>query len=83
MSDQRTFRERIRAGDTIQTFCLHTSSTREQVHEAIGSGGPPIDLLYIDAQHGPVSEWDIVRTAASLSRRNWWAATSVSYRGIF
>jgi 4-hydroxy-2-oxoheptanedioate aldolase len=35
------------------------------VQAAIREAESPVDLLYIDAQHGPVSEWDIVRICSA------------------
>ena len=63
MSTAKTLKERIRDGEEIKTIRLHMGSTREQVQEAIKQD--PCDLLYIDAQHGPVSEWDIVRICSA------------------
>jgi 2-keto-3-deoxy-L-rhamnonate aldolase RhmA len=66
VSKQKTLKERIRAGETIKTIRLPMSSSREQVQEAVRMGGStPCDLFYIDAQHGPVSEWDIVRICSA------------------
>jgi 4-hydroxy-2-oxoheptanedioate aldolase len=39
------------------------SSTREQVQDTIARN--PCDMLYIDAQHGPCAEWDIVRICSA------------------
>jgi 4-hydroxy-2-oxoheptanedioate aldolase len=63
MSNEKTLKERIRVGEEIKTLRLPMSSSREQVQEAIRQ--ELCDLLYIDAQHGPVSEWDIVRICSA------------------
>jgi 4-hydroxy-2-oxoheptanedioate aldolase len=66
VSNEKTLRERIGDGEPIRTVRLNMDASRAQVQEAIrGTEGAPLDLLYIDAQHGPVSDWDIVRICSA------------------
>jgi 2-keto-3-deoxy-L-rhamnonate aldolase RhmA len=63
MQDQRTLKERFRAGENIKTVRMPMRSSREQVLEAIGEHA--CDMLYIDAQHEPHTDWDIHRICAA------------------
>lgn len=59
MSTNQSLREKVRAGeDYIQTR-ISMDSTAEQVQEIIKRES--CDLIYVDSQHGPHTEWDIVR----------------------
>lgn len=62
MSDQ-TLKERFHAGESINQIRLPNNSTAEQVQAAIKESN--CDLIYIDAQHGAICEWDIVRICAA------------------
>jgi len=62
MSDQ-TLKERIHAGEQINQVRLPNNSTAEQVQATIKEN--KCDLIYIDAQHGAICEWDIVRICAA------------------
>lgn len=55
----KTLKERIHAGEPINQIRLSNASTAEQVQTAIEESR--CDLVYIDGQHGPICEWDIVR----------------------
>ncbi|MFC1716778.1 aldolase/citrate lyase family protein [Candidatus Poribacteria bacterium] len=63
MSDQKTLKERIRAGTEIKTVRIPMNSSREQVQETIRQN--PCDMIYIDSQHGAHTEWDIVRICSA------------------
>ena len=63
MSKQKTLKERIRTGAEIATVRIPLDFTREQVLETIQKN--PCDMLYVDAQHGPHSEWDILRVCTA------------------
>jgi 2-keto-3-deoxy-L-rhamnonate aldolase RhmA len=63
MSETKTLRQRFLDGDEIAQLRLPMSYTREQVQTALRE--QPCDLLYIDAQHGPVTDWDIVRICSA------------------
>jgi 4-hydroxy-2-oxoheptanedioate aldolase len=59
MVNQKTLKHRIHAGEPINQVRLPNYSTKEQVQAAIEESG--CDLIYIDAQHGAITEWNIVR----------------------
>ncbi len=63
MSEAKTLKQRIHAGEEIHTIRLPNSSTKTEVQEAIRRESP--DLIYIDAQHSAISEWDIVRICSA------------------
>ena len=63
MTSQMNLKERIHAGEEIKQIRLPNDSTREQVQEAIKESG--CELIYIDAQHGAICEWDIVRICSA------------------
>ena len=63
MSNQRTLKEQIRAGEKIKTSRIPMNSTREQVHKTIEKDA--CQMIYIDSQHGAHTEWDIVRICSA------------------
>ena len=63
MTSQRTLKARIRAGEPINQVRLPNHSTKEEVQAAIEESA--CDLIDIDAQHGAISEWDIVRICSA------------------
>jgi 4-hydroxy-2-oxoheptanedioate aldolase len=63
MANSKTLKQRFLDGDAIQSLRLPMSYSREQVQAAIRE--TPCDLLYIDAQHGPVSDWDVQRICSA------------------
>jgi 2-keto-3-deoxy-L-rhamnonate aldolase RhmA len=69
VSESRTLKQRFLDGDEIASLRLPMSSTREEVGTALGAHaaecGRACDLLYIDAQHGPVTDWDIQRICSA------------------
>jgi 4-hydroxy-2-oxoheptanedioate aldolase len=58
----------MRAGQEIKVVRIPMDSSREQVLEAIDRD--PCDMLYVDAQHGPYADWDIVRICAAAEELN-------------
>jgi len=67
MSSQMSLKERIRAGEKISIVRIPMSSTREQVHGFLSE--KPCDMLYIDSQHGPHSEWDVSRICKAAEEK--------------
>ena len=67
MPDQMSLKERIRAGEKIQTIRIPMGSTRDQVHEILSDS--PCDMLYIDSQHGPHTEWDVHRICKAAEEK--------------
>ena len=63
MSTTKTLKQRYHDGDAIAQVRIPNSSTREEVHAAIGSA--PCDLIYFDAQHGPCTDWDVARICSA------------------
>jgi 2-keto-3-deoxy-L-rhamnonate aldolase RhmA len=63
MPDLKTLKSRIHAGEFINQVRLPNHSTTEQVQQAIQDTA--CDLIYIDAQHGAICEWDIVRICSA------------------
>ncbi len=63
MPDPQTLKSRIHAGEPIHQVRLPNHSTAVQVQQAIQDTN--CDLIYIDAQHGAISEWDIVRISTT------------------
>ena len=63
MSAQRTLKERIRAGDKINTVRISMSSTKEEVQNTVKETS--CEMLYIDSQHGAHTEWDVVRICSA------------------
>jgi len=55
----RSIKQHIKDGDKVNHIKLPTNASREQVHELIAEHAP--DMLYLDAHHSPVTEWDISR----------------------
>ena len=55
----RSIKQRIKDGDKISHIKIPTNASREQVHELIAEHAP--DMIYLDAHHSPVTEWDIAR----------------------
>ena len=63
----KTLKERYLAGDEIVQSRISMASTIEQVHEAIADTG--CDMIYIDCQHGPYTEWDIHRICGAAEEK--------------
>ena len=59
MSAQRSLKARIAEGDEINVTRIPMDSSAVQVQEIIKR--EECDLIYIDSQHGPHTEWDVVR----------------------
>ena len=55
----KTLKEKFLAGEDIVQSRISMASTTEQVHQTIADTG--CDIIYIDSQHGPYTEWDIAR----------------------
>ena len=55
----RSIKQRIKDGDKISHSKIPTNASREQVHEFIAEHAP--DMIYLDAHHSPITEWDISR----------------------
>ena len=58
-STPRSIKQRIKDGDKISHNKVPTNASREQVHEFIAEHAP--DMIYLDAHHSPITEWDISR----------------------
>jgi len=54
-----SIKQRIKDGDKISHNKVPTNASREQVHEFIAEHAP--DMIYLDAHHSPITEWDISR----------------------
>jgi 4-hydroxy-2-oxoheptanedioate aldolase len=67
-TDHKTLKERFHAGEPIVQVRLPNSSSAEQVQQAIRESA--CDLIYIDAQHGAICEWDIVRICSAAEELN-------------
>lgn len=63
MATHQTLKQRFHAGDPINQVRLPNASTKKQVQAAIKES--ECDLIYIDAQHGAITEWDIVRICSA------------------
>lgn len=63
----KTLKERYLTGDNIKQARIPMDSTREQVHEAIAEAA--CDMIYIDCQHGPYTEWDIQRICKAAEEK--------------
>ena len=57
----RSIKQRIKDGDKLNNGQgkIPTNASREQVHEFIAEHAP--DMMYLDAHHSPITEWDISR----------------------
>ena len=55
----KTLKDKYLAGEKIVQSRISMASTTEQVHQTIADTG--CDIIYIDSQHGPYTEWDIAR----------------------
>lgn len=63
----KTLKGRYLAGDDIVQSRISMASTIEQVHETIADAG--CDMIYIDCQHGPYTEWDINRICGAAEEK--------------
>jgi hypothetical protein len=68
MSEQISLKERIRVGEKVRIVRIPMSSTREQVLDFINE--TPCDMLYIDSQHAPHTEWDVNRIYIAAHSEN-------------
>jgi len=59
MTEPLLLKARLHVGGTIKTTRIPMASTHEEVQAIIRETG--CEMLYIDSQHGPHTEWDIVR----------------------
>ena len=64
----KTLKERYLAGEKNTRSRISMASTREQVHETIADTG--CDIIYIDCQHGPYTEWDISRISKAAEEKS-------------
>ena len=55
----RSIKQRIHDGDRISHRKVPTNASREYVHEFVAEHAP--DMIYLDAHHSPITEWDISR----------------------
>ena len=55
----KTLKERFLAGEKVVQSRISMASTVEEVHATIAETS--CDIIYIDCQHGPYTEWDIHR----------------------
>ena len=67
MSEAKSLLAKYRSGDPIDTSRISMASTRDQVLQTIETTG--CDMIYIDSQHGPHTEWDIVRICSAAEER--------------
>ena len=63
----KTLKERYLAGKEIVQSRISMASTVEQVHQTIADTG--CDIIYIDCQHGPYTEWDIHRICGAAEAK--------------
>lgn len=63
-----TLKERYLAGEKINQSRISMASTREQVHQTIADTG--CEMIYIDCQHGPYTEWDIHRICKAAEEKD-------------
>ena len=63
----KTLKERYLAGEKINQSRISMASTVEQVHETIADTG--CEMIYIDCQHGPYTEWDISRICKAAEEK--------------
>ncbi|MEO2005638.1 MAG: aldolase/citrate lyase family protein [Candidatus Poribacteria bacterium] len=54
-----SLKETLRDGGTIKTTRIPMASTHEEVQEFIRRDA--CEMIYIDSQHGPHTEWDVAR----------------------
>ena len=63
----KTLKQRYLAGGKITQPRISMASTREQVHETIAD--TCCEIIYIDCQHGPHTEWDISRISKAAEEK--------------
>ena len=63
----RNLNDRYLAGEKITQSRIYMASTREQVNETIADTG--CEIIYIDCQHGPYTEWDISRISEAAEEK--------------
>ena len=63
-----TLKQRIRDGEAFKTERISMASTESDVNEIIDSASP--DIIYIDSQHGPYTEWDVVRICKAAEAKD-------------
>lgn len=68
MSRTVSVKARFHAGEPINQIRLSNHATAEQVQAAIQESA--CDLIYIDAQHGAICEWDIVHMCSAAEALN-------------
>ena len=64
----KSLKERYLAGKEIVQSRISMASTIEQVHQTIADTG--CDIIYVDCQHGPYTEWDIVRISKAAEEKD-------------
>ena len=62
-----TLKEKYLTGEEISQSSVSMASTTEQVHQTIADTG--CDIIYIDSQHGPYTEWDIARISKAAEEK--------------
>ena len=68
MASPLTLKQRFHTGKLINQVRLPNNSNKEQVQAAINESN--CELIYIDAQHGPITEWDVVRICSAAEELN-------------
>ena len=63
----KTLKEKYLTGEEIIQSSISMASSIEQVHQTIADTG--CDLIYIDSQHGPYTEWDISRISKAAEEK--------------
>ena len=63
----KTLKERFLDGEKIVQPKISMASTREAVHQTIADAD--CDIIYIDCQHGPYTEWDISRISKAAEEK--------------
>ena len=64
----KTLKERFLAGEEIVQSRISMASTEEEVHQTIAETN--CDIVYIDCQHGPYTEWDVVRICTAAEEKS-------------
>ena len=64
----KILKEKFLDGEKIIQPRISMASTREEVHQTIADTA--CDIIYIDCQHGPYTEWDISRISKAAEEKD-------------
>ena len=67
MTETGSLLAKYRSGALINTSRIPMASTREEVLETITNTN--CDMIYIDSQHGPHTEWDVARICSAAEEQ--------------